>query len=75
VTTKNYVFWDVMPCGSCKNLDDLEEHTTRATQPNILEDGIVKCFIVFMYNDVFHQTLYIAQNFQILYTITHEKKC
>jgi hypothetical protein len=31
---KNGVFWDVMPCGSCKNL-------TRAIRHNISEDAIL----------------------------------
>jgi hypothetical protein len=34
VTMKNGVFWNVTPCGSCKNL-------TRATRRNIPEDTIL----------------------------------
>jgi hypothetical protein len=34
VTMKNSIFWDVTPCGSCKNL-------TRATRHNIPEDAIL----------------------------------
>jgi hypothetical protein len=35
IPKKNGIFWDVMPCGSCKNL------LTRATWHNIPEDGIL----------------------------------
>jgi hypothetical protein len=39
VTMKNTVFWDVTPCGYCKN-------HARGTQRNIPEDGILQCSFV-----------------------------
>jgi hypothetical protein len=42
VTVKNVVFWDVTPCGSCKNLK-----LTRATRHNIPEDGILQMVRIF----------------------------
>jgi hypothetical protein len=39
---KNSVFWDVTPCGDCKNL------LNRVTRRNIPEDGILQvlnCFV------------------------------
>jgi hypothetical protein len=39
---KNAIFWDVLPCGSCKNQCSSKTSVlTRATWRNILEDGIL----------------------------------
>jgi hypothetical protein len=63
MTMKNGVFWDVMPCGSCKNrrfggtylltyLISSSEMSvlTGATQHNIPEDVILLCSFLVVYS-------------------------
>jgi hypothetical protein len=42
VTMKNGVFWDVMPCGSCRNrfLQEPQELLAYAADVNLLRDNI-----------------------------------
>jgi hypothetical protein len=50
VTMKNAVFWDVMPCVSCKNQCSSETvGLTRATQPNIPADNNL-LYLILDYN-------------------------
>jgi hypothetical protein len=53
VTMKNAVFWDIMPCGSCRNGRSSETSVlTRTTQHNISENGILHfnlCLWLFYY--------------------------
>jgi hypothetical protein len=67
---KNAIFWDIMPCGTCKNQRFKGMSVlTRATRRNILEDGILHSHhhenlesykIQIDYPQLFHLHMYVT---------------
>jgi hypothetical protein len=55
VTMKNAIFWDVTPCGFCKNWRSSKTlFLTRATPRNIPEDGIL------LYKNIKMEQVYVT---------------